>query len=257
MPGAAAPASRRAIRSASPSTAVRSSRPFSKARRVNSPGSASRQPSILPKASSTPATTAWPPCSCSSATSSPVSLCGAGNHSASASSIASPLAGSRTRASAALRGSGTRPVSFSNATRALGPDNAHHRNRRRRAAGGQGENGGPIRHIVRCRPLALQRFAPCGLLATVRSCQMHQCQMHPCQRRRQDRRPIKTVSPARRARISFSTRQPGRLVALGTRSARARPSRPTSRSCSRSATRPATGAMSWRTKASRTAPPRT
>ena len=66
--------------------------------------------------------TAWPPWSCSSATSSPVSLCGAGNHSASASSMTSPLAGSRTRASAALRGSGTRPISFSSATPARGPE---------------------------------------------------------------------------------------------------------------------------------------
>jgi hypothetical protein len=54
--------------------------------------------------------------------SSPVSLRGPGNQSAKPSSMTSPVAGSRTRTSAARRGSGTRPVIFSSATRARGPD---------------------------------------------------------------------------------------------------------------------------------------
>ena len=54
--------------------------------------------------------------------SSPVSLFGPGNHSASASSMISPVAGSRTRASAALRGSGMRPVSAFSASPARGPE---------------------------------------------------------------------------------------------------------------------------------------
>ena len=50
--------------------------------------------------------------------------------------------------------------------------------------------------------------------------------------------------------------QSGGLVAVGTRTRWRKPSAPTSRSCSRSATPPATGATSWRTRASRTTPPR-
>src|SRR5580693_2697020 len=53
--------------------------------------------------------------------SSPVSLRGPGNQSASASSITSPLTGSRTRASVACRGCGTRPINLSSATDAFGP----------------------------------------------------------------------------------------------------------------------------------------
>src|SRR5262245_11801470 len=53
--------------------------------------------------------------------SSPVSLLGAGNHSTRAESIGSP-ARSRTRASAAWRGVGTRPIIVSSPNRAFGPD---------------------------------------------------------------------------------------------------------------------------------------
>ena len=49
--------------------------------------------------------------------------------------------------------------------------------------------------------------------------------------------------------------QPRPLVGLGTRGAGRGQAQPTSRSCSRSATPPATGATSWRTRASRTPPP--
>ena len=66
--------------------------------------------------------TACPPCTCSSATSSPVSLRGPGNHSASASSMISPDCGSRTRASEAWRGEGRRPISACNAAPARGPE---------------------------------------------------------------------------------------------------------------------------------------
>ena len=48
-------------------------------------------------ASSSAAMTARPPCTCSSSTSSPVKLAGAGNHRTRASSIASPVCGSRMR----------------------------------------------------------------------------------------------------------------------------------------------------------------
>ena len=78
---------------------------------------------------------------CSSAISSPVSLCGAGNQSASASSRTSPFSGSRTRARDAWRGCGTRPISFSSPHSPRSAD-AHHRNRRRRPAGGEGEDRG-------------------------------------------------------------------------------------------------------------------
>ena len=55
----------------------------------------------------TAASTARLPCRCSSATSSPVTLRGPGNHSASPSSSVSPLAGSRTRTCRATRGGGS------------------------------------------------------------------------------------------------------------------------------------------------------
>ena len=109
-------------KSARPSTAVRSSRPASKARRVNSPGSARRNPGSSPRALSTAAMTALPPWIWSSAESSPVSLLGPGNQSASASSRRTPDAGSWILANAARRGSGTRPTSCSSARRAAGPE---------------------------------------------------------------------------------------------------------------------------------------
>ncbi len=60
---------------------------------------------------------------CSSATSSPVTLRGAGNHKASPSSSASPLAGSRSATRAAMRGLGRpRPDSAMSAAPALGPE---------------------------------------------------------------------------------------------------------------------------------------
>ena len=66
--------------------------------------------------------TAGPPCRCSSATSSPVKECGAGNHSTSASSIGSsslPIS----RRSVATRGFGrARAVSAASAARASAPE---------------------------------------------------------------------------------------------------------------------------------------
>src|SRR3546814_1729706 len=59
-------------RSAKPSASLRSMRPFSKARRVNSPGRASRKRSSCESAAKTAFTTALPPCKWSSAKSSPV-----------------------------------------------------------------------------------------------------------------------------------------------------------------------------------------
>src|SRR5262245_11254706 len=97
-------------------------RPFSNARRVNSPASAGRSPGNFPSAASSAAITARPPCTCSSAMSSPVSLLGAGNHSARPSSMTSVLAGSRTRTRLARRDAGTRPISCSSAKPARGPD---------------------------------------------------------------------------------------------------------------------------------------
>jgi hypothetical protein len=64
-------------RSSSPSTCVRSSRPPSNARRVNSPGVAGRHPGMRASAASTALMTARPPCRCSSRTSSLVNERGA------------------------------------------------------------------------------------------------------------------------------------------------------------------------------------
>ena len=85
-PGARCASVSAKTRSARPSTAVRSIRPFSNARRVNSPASAGRNPGSLPSSCCTAAIIARPPCRCSSTMSSPVSVFGPGNHSTSASS---------------------------------------------------------------------------------------------------------------------------------------------------------------------------
>jgi hypothetical protein len=57
-----------------------------------------------------------------SATSSPVKLAGAGNHSTSASSIVEPSAGSASFANVAMRGDGTRPASAATVAPAAGPE---------------------------------------------------------------------------------------------------------------------------------------
>ena len=62
----------------------------------------------------------------------------------------------------------------------------------------------------------------------------------------------KTASPARRARTSCSTSTIRSTGGRGEPRRSPKPSAPTSRSCCRSATPPATGAMSWRMRASRT-----
>jgi hypothetical protein len=77
----------------------------------------------------------------------------------------------------------------------------------------------------------------------------------PIQRKkaRRRRRAFKPPRPRDQPLSAPAPRQPGPLVALGARGAGQRRSeRQTSRSCCRSATPPATGATSWRTKASRT-----
>src|SRR5215467_3178507 len=109
------------MRSARPSMPVRSSFPCSKARRANSPGSASRQPSILPIASSVATTTARPPWICSSAMSSPVSLLGAANQSARPWSMTSPVCGWRMRRKAANRGLARGAAILSSTLPAAGP----------------------------------------------------------------------------------------------------------------------------------------
>ena len=78
--------------------------------------------SIRPIAASTPAITARPPCTCSSAMSSPVSLFGAGNHSTSPPSSTSPDCGSRTARSMATRGPGRPPAMRSSTSPAFGPE---------------------------------------------------------------------------------------------------------------------------------------
>ena len=130
-----------ATRSASPSTAVRSMRPFSKARRVNSPASAGRKPASLPSAASTAAITARPPCTCSSAMSSPVSLFGRGKPQRQP--FVDDLAGrgiahARQRRPARLRHAADQRFERIAGAR---PGHAHHRDRRRRPAGGEGEDG--------------------------------------------------------------------------------------------------------------------
>src|SRR3546814_1529606 len=111
------------MRSASPSTAVRSSLPLSKARRVNSPASAGRRPGSPASASNAAATTARPPCRCSSPRSSPVKLAGPGNHSSRPRSMAWPSRGSSRVRNVALRGGGSLiPPTARSAAPAAGPE---------------------------------------------------------------------------------------------------------------------------------------
>ena len=94
----------------------------------------------LAEAASTAATTARPPCRCSSAMSSAVSVFGPGNQTTSASSmqrvaVAQPAQRRAPRLGQLAAERGDRIA------RAR-PGDAHHRDRGRRAAGGEGEDGG-------------------------------------------------------------------------------------------------------------------
>ena len=112
-----------AIRSANPSASVRSIFSLIKARRENSPGSATRTPLIALSSSITAETTALPPCRWYSTTSSPVKLCGSGNQITNAISSSIPVLGRNILVSVAWRGlSWLWSVSFSIVVFALGPD---------------------------------------------------------------------------------------------------------------------------------------
>ena len=127
-----------AARSATASAWVRSSLPFRKARRVNSPGSARRNPCRRSTAM-TEASTARLPCRCSSATSSPVALRGPGNHSASASSSASPLSGIAHAGHAGpCAAAAASPTSACSAAPARGTGQADDRDRGAPRRGGRG-----------------------------------------------------------------------------------------------------------------------
>jgi hypothetical protein len=93
-------------RSAIASASVSPSLPCSKARRVNSPGSARRQKPSRWIAASAAFTTARPPWRCSSAMVSPVSVLGASNQTTRPRSTLSPLIGSNTLRTAMCRGAG-------------------------------------------------------------------------------------------------------------------------------------------------------
>ena len=109
------------MRSSRPSASVRSSLPFSKARRVNSPGSAGRTFSNPASAANNAASTARPPWTWNSATSSPVALAGPGNHNTTASSIGRwPTSLSSARV--AIRGDGIFPTSAVTTFPACGPE---------------------------------------------------------------------------------------------------------------------------------------
>ena len=109
------------IKSARPSTCVRSRRLFSNARRVNSPGSASRALAKLPSTPRTARTTAMLPCKCNSTTSSPVKLLGAPKLRISAWSNNSPVR-SRTSRKPDDRGEGKEPTICDVISCANGPE---------------------------------------------------------------------------------------------------------------------------------------
>src|SRR6185312_4617620 len=104
------------------SARVRSSLPFLTARRVNSPRSASRSPSIRPRFSSIASTIARPPWTWNSATSSPVKLAGPSNQRARPSSIISFSKPMMVRKAAVRCAGASVPVRISTARRAAGPD---------------------------------------------------------------------------------------------------------------------------------------
>ncbi len=157
-----------------PSTCARSSLSWSNARRVNSPGSARRNPCCTDSAASVAAMTAGPPCRCSSATSSPVKECGAGNHSTSASSIGSSSLPTRRR-SVATRGFGSaRSVSAASAARASASGDAHHRHARAPGRRRQCVDGVCAGHDARRFSARISGLAPASsTLHTIRDSSPH------------------------------------------------------------------------------------
>ena len=95
-------------------------RPFSKARRVNSPASACRKPASADRRFKTASTTALPPCRCSSTTSSPVKLFGPAKNSTTPLSMIVPSP-ARMALTVASRSAGT-PHRLRRASRAAGPE---------------------------------------------------------------------------------------------------------------------------------------
>ena len=132
------------IRSATASACARSSLSLRKARSVNSPGRARRNPgsrgpslsrSLSAAASrqraSSSCITIGPPCACNSSTSSPVYECGAGKRIARPRSIGAPWR-SRKGNRVAWRGAGARPQSAFARARGRGRISARRRSRRAR-----------------------------------------------------------------------------------------------------------------------------
>ena len=222
-----------ATRSARPSTSVRSMRPFSKARRANSPGSASRTPLSEVSASITRPTTARPPWMCSSAMSSPVKLAGPGSQSASPRSSTSPVPGLLILRKLAWRGGGGGPQSWRSASPAPGPEM---RMTATPARPGALASAQMVSRWVMEFDAALLGFhsLACVILEAIGD-KMTDAPV-------EERASEGNVSAARRAPISSSTRRTRCIGGRGGRRRSPRPSAPASRSCSRSATPPAIGA---------------
>ena len=123
-PGAACALVSAATRSARPSAAVRSSRPLQERAAAELAGLGRRAGRAGRRApSSSPASTARPPWTWSSSTSSPVTLCGPGNQSTRPRSSGCAPPRSRRRRSAARRGAGGgRPVRRRQTSAQAGPD---------------------------------------------------------------------------------------------------------------------------------------
>ena len=199
--------------------------PLAKARPANSPGSARRQPGWRASAASTALTIAEPPWRWNSAMSSPVSLRGAANQRTSPSSSVSPLAGSRMRRNAAMRFFGRGGANASITSPARGPGYAH-----------DGDARPPGRARQRKdRRCLIHAF---GLLVRMRG--VHSADVRSLRSgKRHERKP----PGARDEPLPAPAQgQPRPLVGVGAGSARRSQAHAASRSCCRSATRPATGA---------------
>ena len=115
-------------------------RPLRKARRVNSPGSAGRQPSRRASARSTAARTARPPWMCSSAWSSPVKLLGRASRRRGPGRAASPVRDRAGSGEPMRRASARAPARASSSARQSGPLIRTTLNGGPAEAGGRGED---------------------------------------------------------------------------------------------------------------------
>ena len=217
---------------------------IAKARRVNSPASAMRQPSITESATSRASTTARPPCTWNSAQSSPVKLlAGHGKNKTRPLSELVARCANRRRQCRTCRGVGTPPAIVSRANRTRGPDSL--------------TTAMPAGR----RPLDSAKIVSPKMKAGWSRLRIHLVALESLPTRNINRRRSRSDHAAIRTQPAFrrsqslspsACRKSGALAPVGRGRARRSPTDRQADPCFPSAMPPATGATSWRTKASRT-----